>query len=61
MTSLASLTGSDRGVVDELEEMLSVAGDNSDLLAVLTEGIELIGVGGLELFASGVGELSFPY
>ena len=41
------LTWGDWGVVNELEEMLSEAGNDSKLLAVLTESIELVGVSSL--------------
>jgi hypothetical protein len=51
------LAGGDGGVVDELEEVLAVAGDDGDLLAVLPQGVELVGVGGLDLLAGDVGEL----
>lgn len=53
----AGLTRSDGGVVDELEEVLAVASNDGNLLAVLAEGIELVGVGSLNLFAGDVGEL----
>lgn len=55
--SLASLTGGDWGVVDEFEEVLSVSCDDGDLLAVLAQSIKLVCVGGLDLFASDVGQL----
>ena len=45
--SSACLTRGNRGVVNELQQVLSVAGNDGELLAVLTEGIELVGVGGL--------------
>lgn len=54
---LPRLAGGDGGVVDELEEVLAVAGDDGDLLAVLAQGVELIGVGGLDLLAGDVGQL----
>ena len=56
--SLASLSRSHWGVIDELEEMLAVASNNSKLLAVLAHGIELVGESSLELLAGNVGELS---
>lgn len=37
--------------------MLAVAGDDGDLFAVLAQRVELVGVGGLDLFARDVGEL----
>lgn len=39
--------------------MLTIASDDSDLLAVLTQGIELVCVCGLDLFAGDVGKLGF--
>ena len=59
VVGVASLARGDRGVVDELEEVLSVASNDGDLLAVLTESIKLVGVGGLDLLAGDVGELGF--
>lgn len=53
----AGFTRGDGGVVDELEQVLAVAGNDSDLLAVLAEGVELVGVGSLDLLAGDVGEL----
>lgn len=43
--------------VDQLQEVLSVASNNGDLLAMLAEGIELVGVGGLYLLSRNVGQL----
>ena len=57
VVGLASLTRGDRGVVDQLEKVLAVAGDDGHLLAVLAERIELVGEGGLQLLAGDVGEL----
>ena len=57
VVGLAGLARSDRGVVDELEEVLAVAGNDGHLLAVLAERIELVGEGGLQLLAGDVGEL----
>ena len=54
---VAGLAGGDRIVVDELEEMLSVAGDDRKLLAVLAESIELVGERCLELLAGDVAQL----
>jgi hypothetical protein len=51
------LAGGDGCVVDKLEKVLSVTGDNSKLFAVFTESIELVGEGSLELLTSDVGEL----
>ena len=58
VVSGASLARCDWGVVDELEEVLSVAGNDGNLLAVLAQSIELVGVGSLDLLAGDVGELS---
>jgi hypothetical protein len=57
VVGLASLTRGDRGVVNQLEEVLAVAGDDGHLLAVLAERIELVGEGGLQLLTGDVGEL----
>jgi hypothetical protein len=57
VVGLAGLAGGDRGVVDELEQVLSVASNDGELLAVLAHGIELVGEGGLELLAGDVGQL----
>jgi hypothetical protein len=59
IVGVAGLAGGDRGVIHKLEEVLAVAGDDGQLLAVLAHGIELVGKGGLELFARDVGELGF--
>ena len=58
VVGLAGLAGSDRGVVDELEEVLAVASNDCHLLAVLTESVELVGESGLQLLTGDVGELS---
>lgn len=54
---LTGLARGDRGVVNELEEVLAVAGNDGDLLAVLAESVKLVGVGSLDLLAGDVGEL----
>lgn len=54
---LFEFTRNDWGVVDELNEVLAVASNDSDLLAVFSDRIELIGIGSLDLFTSGVGQL----
>lgn len=48
------LAGCDRGVVDEFEQMLTIAGDNGYFLAVLAQRIELVGICCLDLFACDV-------
>jgi hypothetical protein len=55
---LASLTRGNRGVIDELEKVLSVASDDGKLLAVLAHSIELVGESSLELLTGNVGQLS---
>ena len=57
VVGLAGLAGGDGGVVDKLEQVLAVAGDDGHLLAVLAQGVELVGEGGLQLLAGDVGEL----
>lgn len=54
---IASLARSYRGVVNELKEVLAEPGDNSELLAVLTESVELVSKGGLKLLAGNIREL----
>lgn len=55
----SGLARSDWGIVNQLQEVLSVARDDGDLLAVLAESIELVAVCGLDLLAGNVGQLSF--
>lgn len=57
IVGLAGLAGGHGGVIDQIEEMLAVAGDDSDLLAVLAEGIELVLECGLDLLTGDVGQL----
>jgi hypothetical protein len=45
--SSTSLTWGDWGVINELEKVLSEAGNDSELLAVFAKSIELVGVGSL--------------
>lgn len=54
IVGVAGLAGSNGGVIDQVEEVLSVTGDDGDLLAVLTERIELVLEGGLDLLAGDV-------
>ena len=42
-----SLTWSDRGIINELQKMLSKTSDDGKLLAVLLDGIELVSEGSL--------------
>lgn len=57
VVGLASLTRGDRGVVDQLEKVLAVAGNDGHLLAMLAERIELVGEGSLQLLTGDVGKL----
>lgn len=56
---VSRLARSDRGIIDQLKQVLPVARDDGQFLAVLTQSIELVGEGCLELLAGDVGELSF--
>lgn len=53
----AGLARCDGGIVDQLEKVLSITCNDSELLAVLAESIELVSVRCLELLAGNVGEL----
>jgi hypothetical protein len=57
VVGLAGLARGDWGVIDQLEKVLAVAGDDGELLAMLTHGIELVGKGGLELLTCDVRQL----
>lgn len=57
IVSVAGLAGGDGSIVNELEKVLSVAGNDSKLLGVLTESVKLVGEGRLELLTGDVGEL----
>ncbi|CAN8101102.1 unnamed protein product [Discula destructiva] len=48
-------------VVNQFEQVLPVSGDDGHLLAVLAQSIELVCVGGLDLLARYVRELSFGH
>jgi hypothetical protein len=54
---VSGLARGDRGVVDELQEVLAVTGNDGHLLRVLTESIELVSESSLQLLAGDVGEL----
>lgn len=58
VVGLAGLTRGDGGIIHKLEQVLSVSSDNGKLLAVLTESVELVGEGRLELLAGDVAQLS---
>lgn len=55
---LTGLAGGDRGVINKVQKVLAVAGNDSDLLAVLSESVELVLEGALELLTGDVGQLS---
>ena len=55
----ARLARRHRSVIDEIEEMFSVTGNDGSLLTVFTESVELICVRGFELLSSNVGQLGF--
>ena len=57
IVSVSGLAGSDGGVVNQLEQVLSVASDNGHLLRVLTKSIELVSESCLQLLAGDVGQL----
>ena len=59
VVSLTGLSGSDRCIINKLEKVLSVAGNDGELLAVFAHGIELICESCLELLTGDVGELGF--
>lgn len=54
---VSCLARSDRGVVNKLEQMLSISSNDSKLFAMLAQGIELVSKGCLELLAGDVGQL----
>ena len=58
IVGLACLTRGHRRVVHKLEQVLAESSNDGELLAVLAEGIELVGESSLELLAGDVGELS---
>lgn len=47
----------DWGIINEVEQVLAVASDDGGLLAMLSEGIELVCERSLQLFSGDVGEL----
>ena len=62
LVAVVSLTGFSRSnwcIVDKFEEVLSVASDDGQLLAVLAHGVELVSESCLELLTSNVGKLGF--
>ena len=62
LVAVVSLTGFSRSnwcIVDKFEEVLSVASDDGQLLAVLAHGVELVSESCLELLTSDVGKLGF--
>lgn len=62
LVAVVSLTGFSRSnwcIVDKFEEVLSIASDDGQLLAVLAHGVELVSESCLELLTSDVGKLGF--
>lgn len=59
--SVAGLPGSDGIVVNELQQMFAVPGNDGNLLRVFSDGIKLICKGRLELLACDVGQLSLGH
>jgi hypothetical protein len=57
IVSVPRLSRGHRGIVDKLKEVLSEAGNDSDLFAVLTKRIKLVRKGSLQLLTSDVGKL----
>lgn len=55
----SGLPRSDWGIVNELQQMLSESSNDSELLTMLTQSIELVGECSLQLLASNVGQLGF--
>jgi len=53
-----SLTRGNRGVINQLEQMLAVTRDDSKLLAVLTKSLELVCECCLEFLTGDIGQLS---
>lgn len=56
---MAGLTGGHGRVIDQVDQVLAIAGDDGDLFAVLAQCVELVLEGGLDLLAGDVGELRF--
>mgnify|MGYP001168577044 CR=1 FL=1 len=54
---VSGLARGDGSVVDELQQVLTEASDDGHLLRVLTESIELVGEGSLQLLTGDVGKL----
>lgn len=59
VVGVARLAGGNGGVVDELEEVLAVAGDDGEFLAVLAHRVELIGECRFQLLTCDIAELGF--
>lgn len=51
------LAGRHGRVVNQLQQMLAVAGNDGDLFAVLAQGVKVVAVGRLDLLARDVGQL----
>ena len=54
---LASLSWSNWGIINKLEQVLAVAGDDGQLLAMFAHRIKLVGESCLELLTGDVGKL----
>lgn len=64
IVSIVGLTGlarCNRSVVDKVQKVLAIAGNEGNLLTVLTESIELVLECSLELLTGDVRQLSFRY
>lgn len=59
VVSLACLTWSDWGIVNELQKVLAVSCNDCKLLAVLAESVELVGECSPQLLTCDVAELGF--
>ena len=59
VVSIPSFAWSNRCVIHQFKEMLSVACNDCQLFTVLAQGVKLICEGGLEFLASDVGKLRF--
>lgn len=56
---VSGFAGSNRGIVNQLQQVLAVPSNDRKLLAVFAERIELVGEGCLELLSRNVGQLGF--
>lgn len=56
---VSCLTRSHWSIINELKQVLSISGDNGELLAMLAQSIKLVCKGSLEFLAGNVGQLGF--